>query len=305
MRSARVLAQAKINVWLHVLGPRADGFHDLMTLFQRLELADEITIRTSDAQSRYIDVTGPRVPAQGFGNAMKNLAYRAAEEFHARTGWPRGFQIALTKHIPVGGGLGGGSADAGAVLRALNAMAPHPLDHDALHAVAASLGSDVPFFVTEHVAALAAGRGEALSTGFLPMPRADVLLVVPPFAIATADAYRWLRESGPYHQRPSGPYHQIPSGPSSGSLEHQSRFWAAFDRGNTFEPVVEAKHPELRDYREKLSKAGASIARLSGSGSTVFGLFESRLPDPRDLGINALMIPTRTAKNVVQVEVQE
>lgn len=294
-RTARVLAQAKINVWLHVLGPRPDGFHDLMTLFQRLELADEITIRASDAKSRSLDVSGPRLPAEGLGPATKNLAYRAAEEFHARTGWPRGFEISVTKNIPVGAGLGGGSADAGTVLRALNAITPAPMDDDELHSVAMSLGSDVPFFTTELVAALGAGRGETLSSGFVPMPPADVLLVVPRMPIATADAYRWLRESGRYHPKAA-----------RGALPPPvMRGWGTMDHGNTFEPLVEAKHPELRDYREKLSSAGATIARMSGSGSTIFGLFESGAPDERTLGIDALVIRTRTAENVVQVEVRE
>lgn len=297
VRTARVLAQAKINVWLHVLGPRPDGFHDLTTLFHRLELADEVTIRASDVKSRSLVLDGPYLPAQGLGEETKNLAYRAAEEFHARTGWPRGFEISLRKNIPVGGGLGGGSADAGAVLRALNAIAPAPLDADELRAVATSLGSDVPFLVTELVAALGGGRGEALSDGLLSLPQAEVLLVVPRFAIATADAYAWLRESGRYHR--------VPERQGSGPLQHRATPWAVFDLGNTFEPVVEAKHPELRRYRERLSQAGASIARLSGSGSTVFGLFESGAPDARELGIDALVIRTRTAKNVVPVEAQE
>lgn len=292
MPTARVQAQAKINVWLHVLGPRPDGFHELHTLFHRLELADDIVIRASNATDRAMDISGPRVPAGGLGPVTKNLAYRAAEEFHAHSGWPRGFKIHLLKNIPVGGGLGGGSADAGAVLRALNAMAPTPLDVDALHAIARSLGSDVAFFVTEEVAALAAGRGEAL-TAHPAMPQADLLLVVPFFPVATTDAYRWLRESGSYH---------VHRGHTTGS---PSRPWGALDHGNTFEAVVEAKHPELRGYREKLSSAGATIARLSGSGSTVFGLFEAGAPDARTLGIDATVIRTRTAKNVVQVEVQE
>lgn len=292
MPTARVLAQAKINVWLHVLGPRPDGFHDLRTLFQRLELADDITIRASDATSRSLDVGGPRVPAEGLGPATKNLAYRAAEAFRSRTGWPRGFEIHLEKHIPVGGGLGGGSADAGAVLRALNVLAPSPLDDNALHAIARELGSDVPFFVSDHVAAMAEGRGEAL-TADGAMPQADVLLVVPPFAIGTADAYRWLRESGRYHVGGA-----IPRKPAS-------QAWSGVDYGNTFEPIVEARYPELRLYRQRLSQAGATIARLSGSGSTVFGLFESAAPDARSLALETSIIGTRTAKNVVPVEARE
>lgn len=296
-RAARVLAQAKINVWLHVLGPRPDGFHDLQTLFQRLELADEIIVRASDAATRSLDVGGPRLPRAGLGAEKENLAYRAADAFHAAAGWPRGFEIELTKNIPVGGGLGGGSTDAGSVLRALNALAPRPLDAERLHGIAASLGSDVPFFVTEEVAAVAAGRGEALRVGLAPMPAADVLLIVPSFGIATTEAYRWLHESGRYqatHDRRA-----------SASMRPISRPWSALDLGNTFEPIVEEKHPELANYRARLNAAGATIARLSGSGSTVFGLFEGRAPAERTLGVDALVIRTRTAENVVQVEVRE
>ena len=297
MRVARVLAQAKINVWLHVLGPRPDGFHEINTLFHRLDLADEILVRASDAASRSLHVSGPRLPAEGLGPETKNLAYRAAEEFHARAGWPRGFEIHLTKNIPVGGGLGGGSADAGAVLRALNAVAPRPLDDAQLHAIASSLGSDIPFFVSEEVAAVATGRGEALRGGLSGMPRADVLLVVPSFAISTADAYRWLRESGLYqatHDRRA-----------SASTRALRRPWSALDLGNTFESVVEQRHPELRGYRTTLTRTGATIARLSGSGSTVFGLFESGASAVQEIGPDAIVIPTRTAEHVVQVEVQE
>lgn len=295
-RTARVLAQAKINVFLHVYGPRPDGYHELLTLFQRLDLADEIMLRaSSDTASRSLDVTGPRMPAEGLGPATKNLAYRAAAEFHARTGWPRGFEIGLTKNIPVGGGLGGGSADAAAVLRALNALAPAPLDHAALHELAAALGSDVPFLVTERVAAIATGRGDVLEPTRVHLRPADVLLVVPSFAIGTADAYRWLRESDRYPRDDNTRPGELPSA---------SR-WSAMDLGNTFEPVVEGRHPELRDYREQLGKAGATIARMSGSGSTVFGLFESGVPGERELAIDALVIRTRTAEHVVQVEAQE
>jgi 4-diphosphocytidyl-2-C-methyl-D-erythritol kinase len=295
-RAARVLAQAKINVFLHVYGPRPDGYHELLTLFQRLDLADEITIRaSSDTPSRSLDVTGPRMPAEGLGPATSNLAYRAAAEFHERTGWPRGFEIGLTKNIPVGGGLGGGSADAAAVLRALNAMAPAPLDDAALHDLAASLGSDVPFLASERVAAIAAGRGEMLEPAWVRLRSADVLLVVPSFSIGTADAYRWLRESGHYFGDDKPRPRELPSA---------SR-WKAMDLGNTFEPVIEDRHPELRNYREQLGKAGATIARMSGSGSTVFGLFESGVPVERQPAIDALVIRTRTAEHVVQVEAQE
>ena len=179
------------------------------------------------------------------------------------------------------------------MLRALNAIAPAPLEESELQALGLSLGSDVPFFATGLVAAVAQGRGESLSDARVTLPPADVLLVVPSVSIATAEAYRWLRESGRYHQTAA---RADAASPSS---------WSAMDHGNTFEPVVEGKYPDLRRYRERLSDAGATIARLSGSGSTVFGLFEAGAPRERELGIDALVIRTRTAKNVVQVEARE
>jgi 4-diphosphocytidyl-2-C-methyl-D-erythritol kinase len=297
MRAARVWAQAKINVWLHVLGPMPDGYHEIATLFQRVELADDIIVRVGDAKSRTLHSSGPRLPADGLGPDDRNLAYRAAEEFHAHTGWPRGFSIELTKHIPVGGGLGGGSADAGAVLRALNELAPERLDSDAIQAIAASLGADVPFFASEFASAIGTGRGDRLAESGVELPDATVLLAIPPFGVSTPDAYGWLREFGTYHRQPHG---------SSVDASHATGpTWKALDLGNTFEGVVEAHHPELRDLRARLSEAGASVARLSGSGSTVFGLFEGSAPSARDLKLDALIIPTKTASRVVQVEVLE
>jgi 4-diphosphocytidyl-2-C-methyl-D-erythritol kinase len=202
----------------------------------------------------------------------------------------------------VGGGLGGGSADAGAVLRALDALAPKPMDADELRQVAASLGADVPYLTSEHVRALGIGRGDFITplSDRVPISPAEVHLVVPPFAIATADAYRWLDEDRPMAWPPT------PStGPKIVELQEASSWWAGLCReGNDFEPVVEKRHPQLREIRERLQAKGA-IARLSGSGSAVFGIYEGPAPDPRDLGVDALVIPTRTSSRVVQVEVLE
>lgn len=296
MRRARVSAQAKVNLWLEVGEPDGRGYHKIGTLFQRIDLADEIIVRTSNEESRTLVCGGPLLPAGGLGPGKKNLAYRAAEEYSAHTGWPRGFAIEVTKHIPVGGGLGGGSSDAGAVLRALNALAPAPLDPDALHAIAAKLGADVAFLASEHVRAIGRGRGDQLVPFPLPLPDADVLLVVPSFGISTADAYRWIDAA---NRPPKSP------GASPTGLQYSGSPWTAFGLRNDFEPVVEARHPELRAFRERLTAAGATLARLSGSGSTVFGVFEGRAPAPDALGLDALVIATRTASRVVQVEVLE
>jgi 4-diphosphocytidyl-2-C-methyl-D-erythritol kinase len=284
MRVARVTAQAKINLFLNVGAREESGYHHLVTLFQRIDLADEIIVRVG-GNDRSLDVSGPHIPASGLGPTEKNLAYRAAIEYAAntRTRFPKGFAIELTKHIPVGGGLGGGSADAGAVLRALDALAPRPMDPQKLQQIAASLGADVPFFATEHVSALGTNRGEVLTPQSVLNSVADVLLVVPPFSIATADAYRWLDEDRVKWVPPN--------------IEPRS--------GNDFEPVVEKRYPQLREIRERLVAMGARLARLAGSGSCVFGVFDQSTGDPRAVALDALVIPTRTSSRVVQVEVQE
>lgn len=298
MRAARILAQAKINLFLRV-GPRDEsGYHQIATLFLRLELADELVVRVGGS-SRALDCSGPRLPSAGLGATENNLAFRAAHAYADRAAWPRGFSIELTKNIPVGGGLGGGSSDAGAVLRALDALAPQPLGADMLREIAGSLGSDVPFFASENVAALGTGRGEKLVALSAP-PKRDVLLIVPDFAISTADAYRWRDEASPGSLAP------IPADLTTietVGVEHWDR--VAMHAHNDFEPVVELRYPKLREFRERLHAKGARIARLSGSGSTVFGVFEGGLPSSRDLGVDALIIPTHTSSRVVQVEVLE
>lgn len=304
MRVARVRAQAKINLFLQVFGRDASGYHALATMFQRIDLADEIVVRVG-GNTRSLDAAGPRMPTAGLGPAEKNLAYRAAIEYAAHTGWqfPKGFSIELTKNIPVGAGLGGGSADAGAVLRALEALAPTPMDPDELRQLAVSLGSDVPFLASEHVAAMAGGRGENLTPQAIPNAPAEVLVVVPPFGIATAEAYRWLDEDRVDWVPPP-----VERNPGPVALERMRSPWEQNigpGSGNDFEPVVEKRYPQLREIRERLGAMGARLARLAGSGSCVFGIFDQTTPDPRELAVDALVIPTRTSSRVVQVEVLE
>lgn len=188
MSAARVLAQAKVNLFLHVLAREAGGHHQLETLFQRLELGDDVAVRVG-GRGRTLDCRGADV-----GPVERNLAWRAAEAYAEAAGWPHGFAIEIDKRIPVGGGLGGGSADAGAVLRLLDALAPRPLAADALLALAGRLGADVPFLATDAARALAWGRGDRLQL-LPPLPRRQVALVLPPVGVATADAYAWLAEA--------------------------------------------------------------------------------------------------------------
>lgn len=295
--AARVQAQAKVNLFLNVFAARDDdGYHSLWTAFQRIDLADDVVIRLGGS-ARSLDAVGPAMPREGLGPVERNLAYRAAVAFLDEAGsmLPSGFSIELIKNIPVGGGLGGGSADAGAVLRALNAMSPRPLPGRELGAIAASLGSDVPFLTSELVTAQALGRGDRfLPVGWAPVA-SPMVLVVPDFAVATKDAYGWLDDD-----RPTDPYGDVTG---FGALETFPG-WSDLARGaNDFEPVVERRHPILREYRERLLAAGARLVRMAGSGSTVFGIFDETATLPTEMGPNARVIHTRTSARVVQVEV--
>lgn len=307
MPVARLTAQAKVNLFLGVGPRRGDGFHDITTMFQLVDLADDVVVRVGGA-GRTLHVAGPRLPDAGLGPTEKNLAFRAARAYAELAGWPEGFSIELTKNIPTGGGLAGGSSDAGAVLRALQALNERPLASTALDSLAATLGSDVPFFVSGSASALATSRGEEVG-GLDPLSARHVLLAIPPFGVATADAYRWLDEDRASAGRPAEPARA--GGPAVGSplaaAGSDAIDWPILERVsfNDFEPVVEQRHPGLAGLRDLMTRSGASIARLSGSGSTVFGIFE-RLPSlPAEAGSGVTVLRTRTSVRVVQVEVLE
>lgn len=287
--TARVPAQAKINLLLRVLARESSGYHSIETIFQRIDLADDVTVRV--ATGRTLDCAGPAMPATGLGATERNLAFRAAVAYTEATGWPTGFAIEIVKRIPVGGGLGGGSADAGAVLRMLDAFSPRPIG-DALVELAAPLGADVPFMATEHTTALGWGRGERLMP--LPTPPSrPVVLLVPDFSIPTADAYLWVAEErGLYAPTAS----VLPAGATSD--------WKAVAgvAANDFQPVVARPHPQVAELVDELRAAGATLALLAGSGSSVFGVFESP-PDAaaiaRSAGVSA--ITTRTSEVAARV----
>lgn len=307
MRAARVLAQAKINLLLLVGERRPDGYHDLVTQFQRIDLADDVTVRLSPRTGeRSLDCDGPALPADGLGPMERNLAYRAALAYCERAGIAAGFAIEIVKNIPVGGGLGGGSADAGAVLRILDTLSSTPLGSNALARLARSLGADVPFLSAEWASAFAAGVGD-LFVGLDALPARDVLLAVPTFAVATSDAYRWLDEHGGGSLEALFAEARTAAPPGYDVWRDGARDWdeARSKSQNDFEPVLEVRYPALRRLREALAAQGADIARLSGSGSTVFGVFAGPAPAVQDLAPDTLVIPTRTSSRVVQVEVLE
>ncbi len=290
---ARVAAQAKINLLLHVLDREVSGYHSIETVFLRLDLADDVRVRV--APGRSLDCAGPSIPSDGLGPVERNLAYRAATAYAEATGWPSGFAVEIIKRIPVGGGLGGGSADAGAVLRALDALSPHPLG-GRLPSLATALGADVPFMSIDSPMAVGWGRGERLLT----IPALDsrhTLLVVPSVPVSTADAYGWLSaDRGTYT-------------PTARVLPLASfRSWAevAGRARNDFERPVSARQPVIAELTARLTAADAMVAMLSGSGSTVFGIRPrnqdlSSLPNSGASGVKTL--PTRTSTRVHPVEI--
>lgn len=300
--AVEVAAQAKVNLRLRILARETSGYHQLETLFLRLDLADTVRVRRTSGP-RSLDIVGDADVAS-IGPTEKNLAWRAAEAYLAASGMHGGFSIELTKRIPIGGGLGGGSADAGAVLRALDAMHHAPVGNDVLLSLAAKLGADVPFLTTEHTFALAWGRGERM-LALPPLPPRDVLLIIPPFAINTAEAFGWLAEV------PMG--QPVGRGTDAG-LFHADELtnWDVLRAlaWNDFELAVQRHHPEIELHIDSLRPLGCSIAMMSGSGSTVFGVWTSPPSGSTDAvpsGIqgNAKYLRTQTAARVEQVSVIE
>ncbi|MEO6444833.1 MAG: 4-(cytidine 5'-diphospho)-2-C-methyl-D-erythritol kinase [Gemmatimonadaceae bacterium] len=275
-RRASVVAQAKVNLFLRVLAREASGYHQIETLFCRLALGDDITVRAV-ARGRSLDCDGPTMPAAGLGPVEENLAWRAAVAFGDAAGWPDGFAIEITKRIPVGGGLGGGSADAGGVLRALNALAKKPLPPTSLLRLAASLGADIPFLTQEQsTLALAWGRGERL-LALAPLESRPCLLFVFPFGVVTRDAYQWLAES-----------RAAASVPMVYSVQELSA-WRNVEglAFNEFERVVCAHaspiEATLRALRGTPSAGDFDLILMSGSGATIFAL-PRREPPPGETG---------------------
>lgn len=257
MLEAKLLAPAKVNLLLRVLGKREDGFHELETIFQEISLADEITFVPADEIS--MQCSEPRIPTDD-----RNLVIRAARMMHERFGAPK-VHATLWKRIPFGGGMGGGSSDAAATLRALAAWCEREPSELELASAALELGSDVPFFLTGGTA-YGRGRGEELQAigGLEEMP---LLLLFPNRRVSTPMVFRTLAD-----QRRGSRTNEPWGLERSRALLERSR-WT--ELRNELESAVGELLPELEECKRALEKAGARQALMSGSGSTVFGMFES------------------------------
>ncbi len=286
----RVRAFAKINRSLRVLGTRDDGYHELRTVFQSIALYDTVVVRrrrgpfaltvrhaTPHGGRGAIDrpSTSPDVSAPPLAADRTNLVSRAAEALWSqarRRGSVRDIAIHLIKRIPMAAGLGGGSSDAAATLRAL--AGAWRVGDDGVRQAAVRLGADVPFFL-EGGTVLGLERGDVLFP-LVDRPCAWVVLVVPPFGVSTPDAYRW--------------WDALP-----GRARRRATPGAADAMGvNDLQDAVVRRHPEIARIVSALTRAGADCAAMSGSGSAVFGLFRSR--DAAERTARRLASPERVVR---------
>jgi 4-diphosphocytidyl-2-C-methyl-D-erythritol kinase len=259
MKAVRLKAFAKVNLTLEVLDKRPDGFHNLRTVFQTISLADTLEVEFARSRKTAIELDSSV-------HIANNLVIRAAGAVLEAMQLTAKIRFRLIKRIPMGGGLGGGSTDAAAVLLALPSLAGREVPIPQLLEIGERLGSDVPFFLSGGCA-LGLGRGADLYV--LPDPAAvHGLLIAPPEHVSTAEAYGSLNRSA-----------SLPG--EAGSAEARgpglmdSRDWARFCV-NHFEASVFARHPEIAAIKKKLRKLGAKPSLMTGSGAAVFGIFANR-----------------------------
>lgn len=258
-------AHAKVNLVLRVLGRRRDGYHDLWTVFHELELHDDVELLDSDAVSGRVELEVVPATAAGMPVAAgeDNLVVRAARAFFGRLGRPPCARLRLVKRIPAGAGLGGGSSDAAATLRLLNARHGRPLDAGALHALACELGSDVPFFLRGGTQ-IGEGRGERLRV-VSQAPRLHFVLVLPPFGVSTAAVYK--------NHRPRLTHGKGPSSISPVKILADKGLAFVAGLENDLEETAMRLCPELAELRDRIVGLGFRGVRMSGSGSTLFLAF--------------------------------
>jgi 4-diphosphocytidyl-2-C-methyl-D-erythritol kinase len=264
-------APAKINLGLRILDRRDDGYHELESLFAPLDLGDEVEVEVSESAD--LDVTIEIDGAHdGIPADATNLASRAATRFAEAAGLRARIRLRVVKHIPTGAGLGGGSSDAGAVLRALDELFPSAVDRSELSEIALGLGADVPFFLDPRPA-IVRGIGERIEP-IQGVPAVAVLLANPGIPLATADVYAAYDAVGPALTETRSE-RTIPS--LSGAMGPGWDFAgdAGLDLGNDLESIAVRLCPPVARLREQVRALGARVAGMSGSGPTVFGLFDS------------------------------
>lgn len=247
-------APAKVNLFLDVLNKRADGYHDLGTVFQTLDMGDFLSAEKNSSG----EITLSYNVSQDYP-VEKDLVFRAAKLLQETTNTSCGAKLYLEKFMPLGAGLGGGSADAAAALRLLNRIWETKLSGEELEKLGAKLGADVPFLV-QGGTAFAEGIGEILTPTSVEFPKA-VLVATPHCAVPTKDAYAGV----------------VPSGENRwNAFKSNWNGTLSFEFYNKFEESVFPKYPIIQDLKNKLEKSGAFKTLMSGSGASVFALFDSK-----------------------------
>jgi len=264
------LACAKINLGLRILDRRPDGYHNISTVFQTVGLGDEVDISFWRGESQSLEFSCDRPDLDN----TENLAWRAADMALRRLDIQARVRVRVRKEIPTGAGLGGGSSDAATVLLAFeSAILGKRVRRSTIHDIACELGSDVPYFLT---AGTASGTGRGTDVVPVPdLPRKPVVLVLPDIEVSTAWAYRALAESREGLTPPDPESKIVGFGGSLIPFQFGDRDVRPGSLLNDFEGVVFQRFPILGELKGKLLALGARPALLSGSGSTVFGLFDS------------------------------
>ncbi|MBQ3022229.1 MAG: 4-(cytidine 5'-diphospho)-2-C-methyl-D-erythritol kinase [Clostridia bacterium] len=258
MKKTVTKAFAKINLSLDVLGKLENGYHEVQMVMQTVSVFDLVTVERTDSGIE-ISTNLPYLPLD-----RGNIAYKAAEEFFNHTGIKGGVRINISKRIPVGAGLAGGSSNASAVLKAMNKLFNAGLSLKELCAIGVKLGADVPYCILGGTR-LAEGIGEKLSS--LPkIPKCSIVLVKPAFSISTRTVYEKIDSCADF-RRPQT--QSLIDGLHEGNLDK-----IASSMGNVLEEVSIAEHPILQNVKNELLELGAIGAQMSGSGPTVFGIFK-------------------------------
>jgi 4-diphosphocytidyl-2-C-methyl-D-erythritol kinase len=254
----RLPAFAKINLCLHVMGRRPDGYHELRTIFQAISLRDNLELSRVPQPGIMLETDDAALPT-----GPENLVYRAIDAIASEIGLRGGIRARLEKRIPVARGLGGGSSDAAAALVGTLRLAQKKLPLERLMEIAASLGADVPFFQFGG-RALAVNRGDEIYP-LEDAPKQTIVVVSPrDIGVSTKDAYQWL--SAELTNRAKAP----------NIWGFCALCWSRQETvSNDFEGPVFSRHPRLREIRDGLLKRGAANAALAGSGSAVFGIYRN------------------------------
>lgn len=261
MDKMELKALGKINLGLDVLGKRPDGYHDVRMVMQTVYLYDQITIEKKETPGIELRTNLFYLPVN-----ENNLAYRAAGLLMDEFQIPGGVKISLTKHIPVAAGMAGGSSNAAAVLYGMNRMFDLGLSMEDLMKRSVALGADVPYCIMRGTV-LAEGIGEIL-TPLPPLPRCQVVVAKPPVSVSTKLVYEKLDAHDPFE-------HPDIDGILEG-LEEEDLHKVASRMGNVLERVTVSEHPVIEKIKQSMKDSGALNAMMSGSGPTVFGLFEER-----------------------------